>query len=345
MLVWSLASMSVPVKNRGRYAEALSLAQRAVGLAFDPPSRDARLRHPQFFLGMVLCDSDRMEEALFTYRAALEEYDELGASWLPADTLLLSAEASFLLGRWDDAVTEIETGLRTADEHGTPISVPQSHAYQAVIAIGRGNLAGADRLLGGLEAELQSDPPRYGMSMVAYATAMLAEARGQHASSYGLLLPAWQRDAERVDRYYQRYLAPALVRLAVALDEQEVARQVTSWAEATAALATEVPSVQSAALRCRGMVEHWRSGVDPGHPGRRRRCRLCRVRRRGRDLQGHGGGSGAFRPLVPRPCPGRPWHRHGGRTRTLRAGPGLPGLIWVGQDNLSGERRFGFDQV
>lgn len=255
-MVWGLTSLSVPVKAQGRYAEALSLAERAVGLAFDPSSRDARLRHPYFFLGMALSDADRMEEGLLAYRAALEDQEELGASWLLADTLLLSAEVSFLQGRWDDAITEIETGLRTADEHGTPISVPQSHAYQAVIAVGRGDLIAADKVLARLESELQSVPPRYGMQVVAYAVAMLAEAQGQQSRSYRVLLRAWERDAERENRYYQRYLAPPLVRLALALDERDVAAEVARWAEATAALAAEVPSVRSASLRCKGMVEH-----------------------------------------------------------------------------------------
>ncbi len=247
--------MSVAVKAQGRYRDAVALSERAVDLACQPAERDSRLRHPHFFLGMALCDSDRMTEAVRAYRIALAEYEELGSAWLLADTLLLSAEVSFLLGRWDDAVTELETGLRTADEHGTPISVPQSRAYQTVIDLSRGNLASAEDLLADLEPELEGDQPRYGMQLVAYVAAMLAEARGQPRRSFELLLREWKRDAERENRYYQRYLPPTLVRLALTFDEPALAHEVTSWAEASAALATEVPSVQAAALRCRGMVE------------------------------------------------------------------------------------------
>ncbi|MBA3369682.1 MAG: AAA family ATPase [Geodermatophilaceae bacterium] len=274
MTVWSLATMSVAVKLQGRYRDAVALSQRAVNLALQPAERESRLRHPHFFLGMALCDSDRMEGAKGAYRVALADYDELGSAWLLADTLSLSAEVSFLLGRWDDAITELETGLRTADEHGTPISVPQSRAYQAVINIGRGNLVVAARLLADLEPELDGDQPRYGMQLVAYAAAVLAEARGQPRQALELLLRAWQRDAERENRYYQRYLTPPLVRLALRFGEPALASEVTSWAEAAAGLATEVPSVQVAALRCRGMVERDSDTMLAAVEAARRACRF-----------------------------------------------------------------------
>jgi DNA-binding CsgD family transcriptional regulator len=46
------------------------------------------------------------------------------------------------------------------------------------------------------------------------------------------------------------------VRIALALDQHEVAREVVDVLEAGAALAPEVPTVCSNALRCRGLVEN-----------------------------------------------------------------------------------------
>jgi DNA-binding CsgD family transcriptional regulator len=91
--------------------------------------------------------------------------------------------------------------------------------------------------------------------MVAFATAMLAEAEGEATKAHDLLLRFWQLDEQRENRYYHRYLAPQLVRLSLLLDEGDVARAVTEAAETGALLAPDVPTVKAAALRCRGLVE------------------------------------------------------------------------------------------
>ena len=255
MTVWSLTTMSVAVKSQGRYGEALALTRRAVARAFEPPNADTRLRHPLFFLGLALCDSDLAAEARDAYDKALDECDVLHSTWLLPDTILMSAEARFLLGEWDDAKADLEAGMQMAQERGQRILVGQSRAYQAIIAEARGDLQSARETLRLVEAELEADPPRYGAEMVAYAAALIAEADGDLSTAYRLLLRFWDHDFGHENRYYHRYFAPALVRLALALDERSVARRVSDVANAGAALALEVPSVQSAAHRCRGLVD------------------------------------------------------------------------------------------
>ena len=56
------------------------------------------------------------------------------------------------------------------------------------------------------------------------------------------------------DRFYHRALAPDLVRLALALGHRDVAAEVASAVAAGVALAPEVPTVRSLALRCQGLV-------------------------------------------------------------------------------------------
>ncbi|ONI71637.1 hypothetical protein BWI15_15870 [Kribbella sp. ALI-6-A] len=258
MTVWSLGAMSVAVKTQGRYGEALELTQRAVALAFDPLDSEARLRHPHFFLAMALSDSDLIDDARRTYQLAVDECEQLGSSWLLPDILLLSAELRFLAGEWGDAVTELESGLDLAQEHGQRISVAQSRAYQALMAAAKGDDQGASAALTDVESELTNDAPCYGAEVVAVACSTLAEARGEPGKAFQLLLRFWEYDSEREIRYYHRYLGPSLVRLGLALDRRDVACRVTAGVEAGAALAPEVPTVQSAALRCRGLV-----GNDP----------------------------------------------------------------------------------
>ena len=255
MTVWSLAALSVAVKWRGRYPEAVELTRKAVRLAADPDEPGARLRHPRFFLGMALCDADRFDEAAVTFAEALEEYEELGSVWLLSDTLVLQATASFITGNWDDAAPGLEAGLLLGQEQGNRILVNQSRACQAVIAAARGNVRAAREALALVEGQLTSDAPGFGAELVAYAASVVAEADGDPAAAFEILLRFWQLDGERDSRYYNRYLAPALARLAVTLGRRDVARQVAGAAEADASLAPGVPTVLSTACRCRGLAE------------------------------------------------------------------------------------------
>jgi len=83
----------------------------------------------------------------------------------------------------------------------------------------------------------------------------LREAEGNPRAAYDLLLRCWRFDAARESRFYHRCLAPDLVRLALALGHRDVAAEVADAVVEGAALAPEVPTVQSLALRCRGMVD------------------------------------------------------------------------------------------
>jgi DNA-binding CsgD family transcriptional regulator len=254
MIAWSLTTLSVAVKTQGRYGEALQLTGSAVRVAFEPPDEQARLRHPHFFHGLALCDADFMDDAAAAYRKAAEECDQLGSTWILPDTRLMSAELRFLVGDWEVAVPELEAGLEAAADQGASILVAQSRGYLAIIAAARGDRRAAERAIAPVGGELAGDPPRYGAEIVAYAASLVAEAAGQPTAALDVLRRFWRYDAAQGNRYYHRYLAPALVRLALDLDERQLAREVAAAAGEAAALAPEVPTVQSAALRCAGLV-------------------------------------------------------------------------------------------
>jgi DNA-binding CsgD family transcriptional regulator len=255
MTVWSLTTLSFAVKTQGRCGEAVDLTKTAVRLALEPPEEQARLRHPHFFLGMALCDADRMAEAHDAYRHGMRECAELGSSWILPDIQLLLGELHFLTGEWDDALAELEGGLAAAAERGNRVAVAQSLGYRALASAARGDRNAAHAALAPLKAELAGSSPCYGAEIAAYALSFLAEADGQPVTAFELLRRFWQLDADRQTRRYHRYLAPALVRLALTLEQPEVVPEVLDAAEEAAALAPEVPSVRGAALRCRGLIK------------------------------------------------------------------------------------------
>ena len=255
MTVWSLSALSVAVKTQGRCGEALSMTRRAVASAFEAPDNGARLRHPYFFLGMALADCDLVDDARRAFERAIVECETLGSVWLLPDTLLQAAQLRFVTAAWDDATAELEAGLRLAEDRGQRVLVAQSRACLAIIAAARGKLPAAKAALEGLEAIVTDDRPPYGAEMVAFAMATIAEAEGDQSGAFAMLLRFWNHDVEREIRYYHRYLAPPLVRLALEREHSDIAADVVRTVEEGAALATEVPAAKATALRCRGLLD------------------------------------------------------------------------------------------
>ena len=218
-------------------------------------SRDARSLplHPKLFLGLALFDCDLVDDARAAYRAALD--DEFGSGWWLSDALMADAQASFVLGEWEDAVPGLIAGGQAAQEKDNQLLVSQSLAYRTIIATGRGDLGEANDLAAGIADSLNGEELSYNAGILAFAVAGLKEAQGDARGAYEVLLRCWRFDAARENRYYHRCLAPGLVRLALALGERDVAAEVAAVVAAGVPLAPEVPTVRSLALRCQGMVD------------------------------------------------------------------------------------------
>jgi DNA-binding CsgD family transcriptional regulator len=253
MTVWALTALLVAVGRQGRFDEALVHARRAAALA--DASHDTRSLplNPKFFLGLALFDCDLVEESRVAYRAALD--DEFGSGWWLSDALMADAQASFVLGQWEDAVPGLVAGGQAAQEKGNQLLVWQSLAYRTIISTGRGDLGAASDLAAGIVDPLNGEELSYNAGILASAVAGLKEAQGDARGAYEVLLRCWRFDAAREDRFYHRCLAPGLVRLGLALGERDVAAEVAAVVAADVPLAPGVPTIHSLALRCQGMVE------------------------------------------------------------------------------------------
>jgi DNA-binding CsgD family transcriptional regulator len=253
MTVWALTASMVAMGRQGRYGEALAHARRAAALAAD--SRDARSLplQPKFFLGLALVDCDLVGEARAAFREALD--DEFGSGLWLSETLMADAQASFALGEWEDAVPGLMAGGQAAQEKGNQLLVSQSLAYRAIIATAAGDYRAAGKLAAAITGSLEGNQLSYNAGILAFAVAGLKAAQGDRQGAYDLLLRCWRFDAARQCRFYHRALAPDLVRLALALGHRDVAVEVASAVTADAALAPEVPTVRSLALRCQGLAD------------------------------------------------------------------------------------------
>jgi DNA-binding CsgD family transcriptional regulator/tetratricopeptide (TPR) repeat protein len=258
MTVWALTALLVAVGRQGRFDEALAHARRAAALAADSPDTRSLPLQPKFFLGLALADCDLIDEARVAYREALD--DEFGSGWWFSETLMADSQASFVIGEWDDAVPGLIAGGQAAQEKGNLLLVSQSLAYRAIIATAKGDQRAANDLAAAIPLSPEGDELSYNAGILAFAVAGLKAAEGDRQGAYEVLLRCWRVDVARDNRFYHRWLAPDLVRLALALGHRDVATEVTDTVAAGVALSPEVPTVRSLALRCRGLVE---DAVEP----------------------------------------------------------------------------------
>jgi DNA-binding CsgD family transcriptional regulator len=168
---------------------------------------------------------------------------------------MADAQGAFVIGEWEDAVPGLITGGQAAQEKGNQNLVSQSLAYRVIIATATGDYRAASELAAGIAGSLEGDELSYNAGILTFAVAGLKAAQGDRQGAYDLLLRCWRFDAERDCRFYHRALAPDLVRLALALGHRDVAAEVARTVAAGVALAPEVPTVRSLALRRQGLVD------------------------------------------------------------------------------------------
>jgi len=253
MMVWAFTALLVAVGRQGRHGEALAHARRAAALAENSHDTRSLPLQPKLFLGLALFDCDLVAEARAAYREALD--DEFGSAWWLSETLMADAQASFVIGDWEDAVPGLIAGGQAAQEKGNQLLVSQSLAYRTIIATAAGDHRAAGELAAGIARSLEGDQLSYNAGVLAFAVAGLKAAEGDRQGAYELLLRCWRFDTARQNRFYHRCLAPDLVRLALALGHRDVAAEVASAVAEGVTLAPEVLTVRSLALRCQGLVD------------------------------------------------------------------------------------------
>ncbi len=268
----ALQTLAVAADARGEVAEAVELAQQAVAIA--ARSRDPRVGHlhPHFYLGMVLMDADRRDDALAALQLGRRLGEERGnVMWLPLHHALL-AQARACRGELTDALAETEAGLVLADEVGTRLHVAVLHGTAAWIALQQGDIAAGEARMIDAATELAASASedwqltavaggmrvagaRWPVEWGLWIQALLWEARGEADQARSLLEEAWELAAPLRFCLPYRFLGPDLVRLAVAAGDQQraaaVAREVTDGAQRSGMV-----GAAGAALRCQGLLNN-----------------------------------------------------------------------------------------
>ncbi len=264
-------TLALAAHARGELAEAVQLAQRAVGIA--ARSRDPRVGHlhPHLHLGMALLDADRRDEAAATLQLGRQLSEERGnVMWLPLHHAMLAMH-QVMSGELTDALAEAEAGLVLADEVGTRLHAPLLHGVAAFVALQRGDIAAGAARMSDAEAEfiaavsqdwqltaaaegIRMAGARWPLEWGLWIQALLCEARGDTGQARALLEDAWELAAPLRFCLSYRFLGPDLVRLAVAAGDRARAAAVADEV-ADGARRSGLPGATAVALRCRGLVD------------------------------------------------------------------------------------------
>ena len=163
------------VGRQGRFGEALVHARRAAALAAGSHDMGDRRRQPKFFLGLALFDCDLVDEA--ELRTARRSRTSSAPGWV-SETLMADAEASFVIGDWDDAVPVLDQGEQAArgkgnELAGRPVARLSGHRQRAQATSG-----GKNELTAGIAASLNGSQLSYNAGVLAFAVAGLEVSRG-----------------------------------------------------------------------------------------------------------------------------------------------------------------------
>lgn len=242
----------------GDVAGAWALAVRA--RAVHPTFVDAGFGHPVTWLieGKVLRHLDRSDEAEHVLRSGLAGSRERGVI---AHAPMYHAELATLLytvGRWDDALTEAETGMDLVDETGVRDFVGTCVGVRARISLHRQLNDDADALIETLGRP--SSDARIDGELVAWVAAELcADDDGQLRKQ----LECWDARASVRGLGAWRMLGPDLVRLAVRSGQSAIGKRVADEIDQLVALAPDVPGARVAGLRARLLL----GGADSASTG------------------------------------------------------------------------------
>jgi DNA-binding CsgD family transcriptional regulator len=242
---------------RRDHAAALDYIDQALHVLGDDPGF-ADLR--SFALDdriFTLQNLDRWPEAELTLRRARESAQRSGSP--DRTTWATAAVLRYWLGQWDDALAELSSdeddapGLTyTFLREGWPALL--IHGVAALIAGRRDQRTTADQhLRAGLALPILrlSDLENRDFLIAAHAVAL--EQRGEIHQAMQVLAAIVPRQDGEMTLIHQ--WLPDLVRLAIAADDQEMARTAARACQAEAAAETQPARPAAASLRCQGLLK------------------------------------------------------------------------------------------
>jgi DNA-binding CsgD family transcriptional regulator len=206
------------------HARALSLLDRALSVAVDDPDsqalvlllKDNRIAH-LMMLGRPPAEGEH------AVRELLALVEQTGTPRANASRSR-AAEFLFNVGRWDDAVAELEVAIEVVDE--VPIGGDVrliTHGLRALIAGHRDDATTAQKQLDAVGRVALTSPPLRGAAVYAFLAQALADERSGHAERARDVLARVLEPDFATDMSDRPDCLPTLVRLALAAGDTDLA--------------------------------------------------------------------------------------------------------------------------
>ncbi|OLB77798.1 MAG: LuxR family transcriptional regulator [Actinobacteria bacterium 13_2_20CM_2_71_6] len=245
---WALSVLTMVYGMRGEAGLALPLFDRAVAVTEgDPGLTDLRLQL-QINQAVALGDLDRYDAAITTAEQARQLSDDAGNVVRLAQAQSVLGELLFDVGRWDDALAEVDQEPGGVED---PAVECCDHGVAATIGLHRGQ-AGADRHLVTAQryAERLGDRVIRSLTLARSLEKEQSGAPGRALAVLTNVIPdATEEGEDTVDLFADA------VRLAVTVGDADAASSITRQAAAAGAI-SEVPHRLAVALHCRGLLDH-----------------------------------------------------------------------------------------
>jgi DNA-binding CsgD family transcriptional regulator/tetratricopeptide (TPR) repeat protein len=243
---WALSVLATVSVMHGEAAKALPLLNQGLTAAqTDPALSDLRLLL-QVNTAATLADLDRYEEAISAVELACRWADDAGNVVRLEQAQTALSELLFDVGRWDDALAEIERlfGMRQ-----DPAAACCARGIAAIIGLHRGDDTAQAHL-----ATVKQDADRIGDRTVgpfALAQSLQREQADAPREALAVLMPHVSGSREKEEM--GDLLADA-VRLAIETRDQDTAKSLVVRAAAVAG-SCDVPHWQAVAAHCRGLLD------------------------------------------------------------------------------------------
>ena len=251
---FGLGQLANVVLQRGHVHDGLELAHEAVDVATQAGAADAVRRQAQMELGMAQVAADHLREARETLEHGRRLGERAGAAWdLPLHHVMV-AMPLYYLGKWDDALAEIEAGLVLADEQGSGVGRVTALSFLGTISVRRGDLRAAEEAISAATEIVESLGPQWGMGWLTFAQAHLLDAAGDGAQALAILRTAWEAATSGGWVDSALYMGPALARAALRAGDRELVRAVAAAMEEMAKRAA-VPYASGGALLSRALAD------------------------------------------------------------------------------------------
>jgi tetratricopeptide (TPR) repeat protein len=245
---WALGVLTIVYGMRGDGGRALTLFDRALAVAEgDPSLADLRLML-QINYAAQLGDLDRYDAAISAAEQVRKLADDSGNAVRLAQAQVVVGELLFDVGRWDDALAEVDLGPGPLPD---PTVECSAHGLTATIQFHRGETSAGRHL-----ASAERCATRLGDRMLgslALARSLDREQSDSPAGALAVLMDGLSAEAGEVEEAAD--LMADAVRLAVTVGDRDAAHAVVGRAEAVAG-AAQAPHRRAVGPHCRGLLDH-----------------------------------------------------------------------------------------